>query len=58
MARIEKLFKHREGKAISWELLDAISGIRDWERTLRYLRQKKKMNIVWNKKTRTYTFQK
>ena len=56
MARLEALFRHRKGKPISWEVLDAISGIRDWERTLRLLREKKGMNIVWDSKARSYTY--
>ena len=54
--RIEALFKHRKGRPISWEVLEALSGIRDWERTLRYLRQKKNMNIKWNREAKTYTY--
>jgi rubredoxin len=56
MDRLEALFKYRKGRPIPWEILDSISGIRDWERTLRSLRNNKKMNIAWNNKTRTYTF--
>lgn len=44
------------GKPISWEVLDAISGVREWTRELRFLREKKGMKIVWNGKAKTYTY--
>ncbi len=55
-AKIEFLFRQRKGQPISYEVLEAISEIRDWERTLRHIRQKNKMNIIWNRKSKTYTF--
>lgn len=55
-AKIEALFRSRKNRPIPWEILDTLSGIRDWPRTLRILRQTKKMNIVWDREKKTYTF--
>lgn len=48
--RIEKYFEAHPGELIETSKLDVISGIRDWERTLRLIREKKGKNITFVRK--------
>jgi len=56
MQRIEAIFTYRKNMPVSVSTLEAISGIRDWERTLRYLRKNKKMAIFYDRINKTYTY--
>lgn len=46
-ARIKRFFELNRGIVVEPTLLTIISQIRDWERTLRSIRQKENMNIAW-----------
>ncbi|MBN8691969.1 MAG: HNH endonuclease [Bacteroidetes bacterium] len=45
--RLVKLFKLSPNTVIEPIKLEAISGIRDWTRTIRLIRSKEKLNLVW-----------
>jgi len=49
--RLVKFFKLNPDLAIEPYKLSVISGIRDWERTLRLIRTKEKMKIKWLRKS-------
>ncbi len=55
-ARIEQIFRYRKGKPVKCEILEALSGIREWTRIIRSLREKKNMDITWDSKSKTYTY--
>lgn len=47
-------FKLTPNETVSPYILDIISGIRDWERTLRLIRRKEQMDIVWVKPNKDF----
>jgi len=52
--RLIKYFELKPNTPIEPSELDIISGIRDWERTLRHFRQKNNMDIKWVRKEANY----
>jgi 5-methylcytosine-specific restriction endonuclease McrA len=48
------LFQKSPNKKFSPTILQGISGIRDWTRTIRLIRNKEGINIVWGKPTEEY----
>ncbi len=45
--RLKKLFELNPNVIIEPNMLATVSGIRDWTRTIRLIRDKEKMNIAW-----------
>jgi len=52
--KLKTLFEKSPNKKYSPAILQGIAGIRDWERTIRYLRAKHNINIVWHQKSEEY----
>ncbi|MBD3581714.1 HNH endonuclease [Flavobacterium selenitireducens] len=52
--KIKKYFQLLPNTMVEPIHLDIVSGIRDWERTLRLIRGKEKMNIVWFYSTKEF----
>jgi hypothetical protein len=48
------LFQKSPNKKFSPTILQGISGIRDWTRTIRLIRDKQGINIIWFKATKEY----
>ena len=51
--RLKMYFKLNPNQEIEPIKLEIVAQIRDWERTLRYIRQKENMNIMWIKRTKS-----
>jgi len=49
--KLIKFFELNPNKVLEPIQLESVTGIRDWERTLRLIRKKEKMNIVWKPKS-------
>ncbi len=49
--KLKVLFENSPGKKFTPSVLQGISGIRDWPRTIRLIRTKEKINIIWYDKT-------
>lgn len=45
--KLKVLFENSPGKKFTPSILQGISGIRDWTRTVRTIREQEKMNICW-----------
>ena len=52
--KLIKLFENSPNEAFPPSILKGISGIRDWERTIREIRTSQNMNIQWNSKSEEY----
>ncbi len=52
--RLKRFFELVPNEIIEPIKLDVVSGIRDWERTLRAIREKEKMDIKWIPKSKEY----
>ena len=55
-AKLKIFFKENPRKDIPFDILETISNIRDWERTVRYVRSKEKMKIKAFKKGRIWYY--
>ena len=51
MQKLKVLFEESYGRKFTPAILQGVSGIRDWTRTIRLIREKYSMNIIWSKKT-------
>lgn len=51
LQKLKVLFEESYGRKFTPAILQGVSGIRDWTRTLRLIREKYSMNIIWCKKT-------
>ena len=49
--RLKVLFEESYGRKFTPAILQGVSGIRDWTRTLRLIRENYSMNIIWHQKT-------
>ena len=49
--KLKVLFEESPGQKFSPAILQGVSGIRDWTRTVRLIRKKYSMNIIWCEKT-------
>lgn len=54
--KLKVFFKANPRKDIPFYILETVSNIRDWERTLRYVRRKERMNIKAIKKERIWYY--
>lgn len=52
--RLKVLFENSPNKNFTPSILQGIAGIRDWTRTIRDIRNKHKLNIVWISKEENY----
>ncbi|NRA84332.1 MAG: hypothetical protein HRU22_11365 [Gammaproteobacteria bacterium] len=50
---MKTLFEHSPNQKFAPSILQGIAGIRDWERTVRDIRTKHQINIVWHPATPT-----
>lgn len=51
--KLKVLFENSPNKKFPPSILQGIAGIRDWERTIRDIRSKHSINIVWHPATKT-----
>ena len=51
--KLKTLFEHSPNQKFAPSILQGIAGIRDWERTVRDIRTKHQINIVWHPATPT-----
>lgn len=52
--KLKTLFELSPNRKYTPAILQGIAGIRDWTRTIRHLREKDEMNILWHEKSADY----